>query len=151
MSSPTGPWWQHHGPSYFHYAMKTPYSFYSALYCIIGVAFLSLTTTARATLTATANRLAPPLHGTLQLKQMWGRGVRLIPGDSSLLDSLLHTNPFLTRIATNPQYELQIIYTQIDRDAHFYSPHLPPQSPPVLQPRQLGQTSRSSPLARKAE
>ena len=40
-----------------------------------------------------------------------------MPNDSSLLDSLLHINPFLIRIASNPQYELQIIYTQIDRDA----------------------------------
>lgn len=37
--------------------------------------------------------------------------------DSPLLDSLLHTSPILARIADNPAYELQIIYTQIDRDA----------------------------------
>lgn len=37
--------------------------------------------------------------------------------DSPLLDSLLHTSPSLARIADNPAYELQIIYTQIDRDA----------------------------------
>ena len=37
--------------------------------------------------------------------------------DSPLLDSLLHTSPGLARIADNPAYELQIIYTQIDRDA----------------------------------
>ena len=43
--------------------------------------------------------------------------MRLTPGDSPLLDSLIHTNPLLTRIATDPQYELQVIYTQIDRDA----------------------------------
>ena len=36
--------------------------------------------------------------------------------DSPLLDSLLRTSPFLTRIATNPTYEVQIIYTQINRD-----------------------------------
>ncbi|MBD2768703.1 serine hydrolase [Hymenobacter sp. BT664] len=34
-----------------------------------------------------------------------------------MLDSLIHTSPELTRIATNPEYELQIIYTQINRDA----------------------------------
>ncbi len=37
--------------------------------------------------------------------------------DSPLLDSLLHTTPLLTRVATHPQYGLQIIYTQINRDA----------------------------------
>jgi hypothetical protein len=37
--------------------------------------------------------------------------------DSPLLDSLLHSTPLLRRIADNPQYELQIIYTQINRDA----------------------------------
>ena len=40
-----------------------------------------------------------------------------MPGDSPLLDSLLQTSPLLQKIATNPQYELQIIYTQINRDA----------------------------------
>ena len=39
------------------------------------------------------------------------------PNDSPLLDSLLRTSPFLVRIAENPKYELQIIYTQINRDA----------------------------------
>jgi Beta-lactamase enzyme family len=85
-----------------------------------------LTITTIATLAANS-RLAPPLF--------WrgGRGVRLTPGDSPLLDSLIHTNALLSRIATNPQYELQIIYTQINRDAqnrptfipHTY--HLNPQ------------------------
>ncbi len=54
------------------------------------------------------------------------RGMRSIPADSPLLDSLLQTAPFLARIATNPQYELQIIYTQIDRDAQnrpTFTPH----------------------------
>lgn len=37
--------------------------------------------------------------------------------DSPLLDSLLHASPALRRIADNPQYELQVIYTQIDRDS----------------------------------
>ncbi len=38
------------------------------------------------------------------------------PPNSPLLDSLLRTRPFLARIATNPAYEVQIIYTQINRD-----------------------------------
>lgn len=37
--------------------------------------------------------------------------------DSALLDSLLHTTPSLRQVADNPTYELQIIYTQINRDA----------------------------------
>ncbi len=45
------------------------------------------------------------------------QGPRSAPSDSPLLDSLLHTAPGLARIADNPTYELQIIYTQIDRDA----------------------------------
>ncbi len=40
-----------------------------------------------------------------------------MPGDSPLLDFLLKENPQLSRVATNPQYELQVIYTQINRDA----------------------------------
>jgi hypothetical protein len=39
--------------------------------------------------------------------------------NSPLLDSLLHADPQLARIADNPrEYELQIIYTQINRDEH---------------------------------
>ncbi|WP_210521916.1 serine hydrolase [Hymenobacter terricola] len=43
-----------------------------------------------------------------------------------MLDSLLKASPQLSRVATNPQYELQIIYTQIDRDAQnrpTFTPH----------------------------
>ncbi|MBF9236486.1 serine hydrolase [Hymenobacter sp. BT683] len=43
-----------------------------------------------------------------------------------MLDSLLRTNPLLARVATNPKYELQIIYTQINRDAQnrpTFTPH----------------------------
>ncbi|OGX84452.1 hypothetical protein BEN48_16180 [Hymenobacter glacialis] len=43
-----------------------------------------------------------------------------------MLDSLIHTNALLTKVATNPQYELQLIYTQIDRDAQnrpIFTPH----------------------------
>jgi len=39
--------------------------------------------------------------------------------DSPLLDSLLHTNPALARVLSHPAtYQLQLIYTQINRDAH---------------------------------
>ena len=74
---------------------------------------------------AAKSRLATPLHGIGTVPGK-GRGMRLTSGDSPLLDSLLHTNLFLTSIATNPQYELQIIYTQIDRDAQnrpTFTPH----------------------------
>ena len=53
--------------------------------------------------------------------------------DSPLLDSLLHTNPALTRVLSHPAtYQLQLIYTQINRDAqnipHFtqHTYHLNP-------------------------
>ncbi len=52
--------------------------------------------------------------------------MRVAPGDSPLLDSLLRTTPLLSRIANNPQYELQVIYTQINRDAQnrpTFTPH----------------------------
>ena len=52
--------------------------------------------------------------------------MRLTSADSPLLDSLLNANPLLKRVATNPRYELQIIYTQINRDAHnrpTFTPH----------------------------
>ena len=54
------------------------------------------------------------------------RGGRSTPGDSPLIDSLIHTNALLTKVATNPQYELQIIYTQINRDVQnrpTFTPH----------------------------
>ncbi|WP_201985751.1 serine hydrolase [Hymenobacter rubidus] len=71
--------------------------------------------------------MAPPLHWS------GGREGRPPSADSPLLDSLLKANPQLARVATNPKYELQIIYTQINRDAqnrptfipHTY--HLNPQ------------------------
>ena len=54
--------------------------------------------------------------------------------DSPLLDSLLHTSPALARVLAHPEtYQLQIIYTQINRDArnvpHFtqHTYHLNPQ------------------------
>ena len=59
-------------------------------------------------------------------------GSYAVEGDSPLLDSLLHTAPGLARIADNPAYELQVIYTQIDRDAQnrprftSYTYHLNP-------------------------
>lgn len=66
------------------------------------------------------NRLAGPppsdatLSDALQLR------------DSPLLDSLLRTKPILARVATNPQFELQVIYTQINRNAQnrpVFIPH----------------------------
>ena len=43
--------------------------------------------------------------------------------DSPLLDSLLHTNPALARVLSHPAtYQLQLIYTQINRDAQN-APH----------------------------
>lgn len=54
------------------------------------------------------------------------RGPKRGTADSPLLDSLLHTSPSLARIADNPAYEVQIIYTQIDRDAQnvpHFTPH----------------------------
>ncbi|WP_460617447.1 serine hydrolase [Hymenobacter ruber] len=102
--------------------MKTLRQSPSTLYYIIGVAFLLAITTL-----AASSQLAPPLLGRV------GRGGKFPPGDSPLLDSLLNANSLLKRVATNPQYELQIIYTQINRDAqnrptfipHTY--HLNPQ------------------------
>jgi hypothetical protein len=64
-----------------------------------------------AALTPAASRQAPLLHERAEAER------RLLPGDSPLLDSLLHTSPILTRVATRTQYELQVIYTQINRDA----------------------------------
>lgn len=53
--------------------------------------------------------------------------------DSPLLDSLLHTNPALAKVLSHPAtYQLQLIYTQINRDAqnvpHFtqHTYHLNP-------------------------
>jgi hypothetical protein len=47
--------------------------------------------------------------------------------DSPLLDSLLHTNPALAKVLNHPAtYKLQIIYTQINRDAQnvpHFTPH----------------------------
>jgi hypothetical protein len=56
-----------------------------------------------------------------------------LAADSKLLDSLLHTSPALAQVLKHPStYQLQIIYTQIDRDAqnvpHFtqHTYHLNP-------------------------
>ena len=99
--------------------MKTPRPASLHHLLIIGVAF-ALTITAFVALAANAN------HKAFCLGEGASQGVKPVPNDSSLLDSLLHTNPFLVRIATTPQYELQIIYTQIDRDAQnrpTFTPH----------------------------
>ncbi|MDO7848252.1 serine hydrolase [Hymenobacter sp. M29] len=99
--------------------MKTLHQSRPTLYYIIGIAFL-LSITTLITLAAKSRRQAPPLHGR------GGREGSLAPGDSPLLDSLLKANPQLARVALNPQYELQIIYTQINRDAQnrpTFTPH----------------------------
>ncbi len=122
-----------------HYPMKMPHQSRPSLYYMIGVACLLLVT-----LAAEAVSPVQPLHkkaskGTRLHEPvpplLWkrGQGVRSTSGDSPLLDSLLQANPILKRVANNPQYELQIIYTQINRDArnrptfipHTY--HLNPQ------------------------
>ena len=100
----------------FRQSRPTPYH-------IIGTASLLIITTL-VTLAATS-RLAPFLFwgGAVSGR---GRAVGLPPGDSPLLDSLLKANPLLKKVALNPQYELQIIYTQIDRDAQnrpTFTPH----------------------------
>ena len=104
--------------------MKTLRKSPSLLYYIIGVALL-LTVTTFVTLAARRIRLAPSVseRGAGPDKNQEGRPTS---GDSPLLDSLLHTTSLLTRVATNPQYELQIIYTQINRDARnrpTFTPH----------------------------
>ncbi|MBJ6110474.1 serine hydrolase [Hymenobacter sp. BT523] len=96
--------------------MKATHQPRSALYYIIGTVFLLTITT----LAAASIRLAPFRHG----REV--RAIRSTPDDSPLLDSLLKANPLLKRVALNPQYELQIIYTQINRDAQnhpSFTPH----------------------------
>ena len=72
---------------------------------------------------AASSHQAPAGHGApiswqMRIKSFFGsQGEPLTHADSPILDSLLRTSPFLTRIATDPRFELQIIYTQIDRDA----------------------------------
>ncbi|GAB3314918.1 hypothetical protein GCM10027511_25310 [Hymenobacter humi] len=70
---------------------------------------------------ATTTRLEPLLYG----KE--GRGEGETSPDSPLLDSLLHANPQLAQVLARPDtYELQIIYTQINRDAQnrpTFTPH----------------------------
>lgn len=54
----------------------------------------------------------------LLLATLTAQGQSPVP-DSPLLDSLLHTNPALARVLEHPTtYQLQIIYTQINRDAY---------------------------------
>lgn len=79
-----------------------------------------LSTTALAALATNSTRR------DYQLPMGRNRGMRQTPNDSHLLDSLLHTTPLLASISTSPCYELQVIYTQIDRDAHnlpTFTPH----------------------------
>ena len=105
--------------------MKTPRQSSLSLYYIIGVAFL-LTIMALVTFAAGGVNRASPLFRKSDQAFFGNPGVRQTPEDSPLLDSLLHTTPLLAKVATNPQYELQIIYTQIDRDAQnrpTFTPH----------------------------
>lgn len=61
------------------------------------------------------------------LSKRAAQGIKPTPNDSPLLDSLLHTDPRLARVLARPDvYELQIIYTQINRDAQnrpTFTPH----------------------------
>lgn len=65
-----------------------------------------------AIIAALAGPVFPPAH------QKESHRKELNDGDSILLDSLLNTVPILARVVANPANELQIIYTQIDRDEH---------------------------------
>ena len=87
---------------------------------------MTLATLAASSHQAPAGHSAP-LSWQMRIKGFFrGQGEPLTSTDSPLLDSLLRTSPFLTRIATDPQFELQIIYTQIDRNAQnrpAFTPH----------------------------
>lgn len=74
---------------------------------------------------AMCHRLAPPLAAIRSSDLIKGEQVKSLPSGSPLLDSLIHTSPELTRIAANPEYELQIIYTQINRDAQNQPSFIP--------------------------
>lgn len=71
-----------------------------------------------AVLIATLAALAVPLTNPQLLFNKAGEaGTEVLPPDSPLLDSLLHSNPRLARVvARSSTYELQVIYTQINRD-----------------------------------
>ena len=98
--------------------MKLPYQLSAYRNHIIGVA-LGLIITALAT-HAVARHLVHPLTGNEEQ-------IKSTPSDSPLLDSLLHANPQLAHVlARADTYELQIIYTQINRDAQnrpTFTPH----------------------------
>ncbi len=68
------------------------------------------------------------------LNQRANKAAKPTDDDSPLLDSLLRTAPILARVAADPAYELQVIYTQIDRDAQNH-PHFTPHTY-HLNPRQ---------------
>lgn len=63
-------------------------------------------------LTTTSSQLPP-----VRQRSVASSSPDRLGADSALLDSLLHTTPNLGQVADNPAYELQIIYTQINRDA----------------------------------
>jgi hypothetical protein len=126
--------------------MKTPLKFQSIFYSyVIGAAILSVIIAFKPLSTKISATQKPITSGSPSFLErgpggevtrpqsmapplFWkgGRGVRSTLADSPLLDSLLQANPLLAQIAANPQYELQIIYTQIDRDAQnhpTFTPH----------------------------
>lgn len=91
--------------------MKLPAFHPAPRTCIIGViatlVILALTTLA-----------AIPHHPIRARRLLLAPGMKKAETDSPLLDSLLHTNPALALVLAHPEtYELQIIYTQINRDA----------------------------------
>ena len=92
----------------------TPQSF-TPQYYLIGAALVLALITPSTQASAEFSQ-APILRGKGAVPD-GGQGMGLTLGDSPLLDSLLRTTPLLSRIANNPEYELQIIYTQINRDA----------------------------------
>lgn len=99
--------------------MKLPYQLRAYRYYIIEVAFGLLIAALAAQ--ASTTRLIPLLFN----KQRQGGGAAST--NSPLLDSLLHANPQLAQVIARPDtYELQIIYTQINRDAQnrpTFTPH----------------------------
>ena len=76
-------------------------------------------------LVAMCHRLAPALQALHGIKLNKGGQTKSRSNDSPLLDSLIHTSAELTRVAANPEYELQIIYTQINRNAQNQPSFIP--------------------------
>ncbi|SFQ42132.1 serine hydrolase [Hymenobacter arizonensis] len=97
--------------------MKTPYKPTFLRSYIIGATLL-LSTTAILALAKSIHSLPQtPLFYQSEDISVRKQSASSTSNDSPLLDSLLRATPQLARVATNPNYELQIIYTQINRDA----------------------------------